>query len=159
MSPSGPQSDGTNAAPAAAAPQLDLADILAAVGDVAYDWRIGSDALAWSRNVTDVLLIRDVATISTGRGYAQLLEAENAQARFDAIVQSGRRDDGSGVAYQFNTPSVPNPAPPPSCGSRIPDAGSPDPMAGRTTPTNSFASSPSVSSTSAGSPTSPAMTA
>ena len=48
-----------------------------------------------------MLLIRDIAAVSTGRGYAQLLEAENAQARFDAVMQSDKRDDGHGVPYQI----------------------------------------------------------
>lgn len=80
---------------------LDAAQILASVGEVAYDWHLDTDALLWSRNAKDVLLIRDMAAISTGRGYAQLIEAENAQARFDAVTQSDKRDDGKGVAYQI----------------------------------------------------------
>jgi diguanylate cyclase (GGDEF)-like protein len=80
---------------------LDAAQILASVGEVAYDWRLDTDALLWSGNAKDVLLIRDMAAVSTGRGYAQLLEAENAQARFDAVMQSERRDDGHGVPYQI----------------------------------------------------------
>jgi len=80
---------------------LDAAQILASVGEVAYDWHIDTDALLWSGNAGDVLLIRDMAAIGTGRGYAQLLDAENAQARFDAVMQSDKRDDGQGVPYQI----------------------------------------------------------
>ena len=80
---------------------LDAAQILASVGEVAYDWRLDTDALLWSANAKDVLLIDDMAAVSTGRGYAQLLEAENAQARFDAVMQSDKRDDGHGVPYQI----------------------------------------------------------
>lgn len=80
---------------------LDAAEILASVGEVAYDWHLDTDALLWSGNAKDVLLIRDMAAVATGRGYAQLLEAENAQARFDAVMQSDKRDDGKGVAYQI----------------------------------------------------------
>ena len=89
---------------------FDAAQILASVGEVAYDWRIDSDVLLWGTNVTDVLLVRDVATISTGRAYAQYLEAENAQARFDAVMQSEKRDDGHGVAYQIQYCVRPDPA-------------------------------------------------
>ena len=85
----------------ATAPALDAAEILASVGEVAYDWHLDTDALLWSGNAKDVLLIRDMAAVATGRGYAQLLEAENAQARFDAVMQSDKRDDGKGVAYQI----------------------------------------------------------
>ena len=95
-------------APAARTP--DTAQILASIGEVAYDWRIDSDILLWGGNVTDVLLIRDVEAISTGRGYAQVLDAENAQARYDAVMQSGKHDDGRGVAYQIQYCVRPDPA-------------------------------------------------
>jgi diguanylate cyclase (GGDEF)-like protein len=87
----------------------DVAQILVSIGEVAYDWRIDSDALIWGANVTDVLLIRDLEAISSGRGYAQLLEAENAQARFDAVMQSDKRDEGCGVGYQIQYCVRPDP--------------------------------------------------
>jgi diguanylate cyclase (GGDEF)-like protein len=80
---------------------LDAAEILTSVGEVAYDWHLDTDTLLWSGNAGDVLLIRDMDTVSSGRGYAQLIESENAQARFDAVMQSDKRDDGKGVAYQI----------------------------------------------------------
>ena len=111
---------------------LDAAQILASVGEVAYDWRLDTDALLWSANAKDVLLIDDMAAVSTGRGYAQLLEAENAQARFDAVMQSDKRDDGHGVPYQIQYRHSARPqfgyA---SCGSRITAAGLPAQMGDR----------------------------
>jgi diguanylate cyclase (GGDEF)-like protein len=92
------------------APPLDTAKILTSVGEVAYEWRLDSDVLVWGANAADVLLIRDIAGASTGRGYAQLLDAENAQARFDAVMQSDKRDDGHGVAYQIQYCIRPDPA-------------------------------------------------
>jgi diguanylate cyclase (GGDEF)-like protein len=110
---SGPRRSSAIAADAkthsAATPPLDTAQILASVGEVAYDWNISTDALRWSPNVTDVLLVGNAETISTGRDYAQLLEAENAQARFDAVMQSDKRDDGQGVPYQIQYRIRPNP--------------------------------------------------
>ena len=88
---------------------IDAAEILNSVGEVAYDWRIDSDALHWGANAAAVLLIPDIAAISTGRAYAQVLEAENAQARFDAVMQSDKRDDGRGVAYQIQYCIRPDP--------------------------------------------------
>jgi diguanylate cyclase (GGDEF)-like protein len=88
----------------------DAAQILASIGEVAYEWRIDSDALAWGANVTDVLLIRDRASIASGRAYAQFLEAENAQARFDVVVKSDKRDEGLGVGYQIQYCIRPDPA-------------------------------------------------
>ena len=54
---------------------LNTAQILASVGEVAYDWHIDTDILAWSPNVTDVLLVGSAESVSTGRDYAQLIEA------------------------------------------------------------------------------------
>ena len=48
-----------------------------------------------------MLLVRDIGTIGSGRGYAQLLEPDNAQAPFDAIVKSAQRDEGQGVTYRI----------------------------------------------------------
>jgi diguanylate cyclase (GGDEF)-like protein len=92
--------------PAAA---FDAAPILAAVGEAAYDWRIDTDALSWSGNIGDVLLVRDATAISTGRGYTQILEADNTQARHDAVTQSGKHDEGHGVAYQIQYGIRPEP--------------------------------------------------
>jgi diguanylate cyclase (GGDEF)-like protein len=88
----------------------DTAQIIASVGEVAYDWSIDTDALSWSANAADVLLIPDVAAISSGRAYAQMLDADNAQARFDVVTQSDKRDDGHGVAYQTQYGVRPDPA-------------------------------------------------
>jgi diguanylate cyclase (GGDEF)-like protein len=97
-------------APSRDAAPLDAAAILASVGEVAYDWHIDTDVLSWSANAAGVLLIRDVAAISSGRAYAQLLDADNAQARFDVVTQSDKRDDGNGVAYQIQYVIRPDPS-------------------------------------------------
>ncbi len=98
----------------AATPQtnadLNTSQILDSVGEVAYDWRIDTDILLWSNNAAEVLLIRDIAAVSTGRAFAQLMEAENAQARYDVVTQSGKRDDGHGVAYRIQYCIRPDPA-------------------------------------------------
>lgn len=88
---------------------LDVAPILASVGEAAYDWHVDTDALIWSANVKDVLLVRDLETISTGSGYAQLLDTDNAHARFDTIMQSAKHDDGRGVPYQIQYSIRPDP--------------------------------------------------
>jgi len=88
-------------APTTTPSTIDAAQILASVGEVPYAWHIASDALSWGVNAASVLLISDIASISTGCGYAHYLEPENAQARFDAVTRSGRRDEGQGVGYQI----------------------------------------------------------
>jgi diguanylate cyclase (GGDEF)-like protein len=89
---------------------LDAATIFASVGEVPYDWRIDSDELVWGANAADVLLIRNLDAIATGRAFAQFLQAENAQSRFDVVMNSQTRDDGHGVAYQVQYCIRPDPA-------------------------------------------------
>ncbi len=97
-------------APDRAGGTIDVAQILAAVGEAGYDWHIDSDALLWSANAAAVLLVRNPEALSSGRAYAELLDAENAQARFDAVMQSDKRDDGSGVSYQIQYRIRPDPS-------------------------------------------------
>jgi diguanylate cyclase (GGDEF)-like protein len=89
---------------------FDTAQILASVGEVAYEWHIDTDVLRWSPNVEDVLLVRSAESVATGRDYAQLLEVENVQARFEAVMHSDRSDDGHGVSYQIQYSIRPDPA-------------------------------------------------
>ena len=88
----------------------DAAQILRSIGDVAYDWHIASDALWWGDNAADVLLIGDRSVIASGAGFAKFLDADNTQARFDAVTKSGKRDNGHGVAYQIQYCIRPDPA-------------------------------------------------
>ncbi len=96
-----PDSARPGAANPTAAPSLDTASILASVGDLAYQWRIDSDTLAWGANVAAVLPVSDGSAITSGRLYARLLDRDNTHTRFDAIVNSGLRDDGKGVPYRL----------------------------------------------------------
>ncbi len=95
--------------PSAKAAALDAAEILASIGEAFYLWDIGSDRLTWSANVGDVLLVPDVEAISTGRGYAQILDPENHQSRLDAVTASDQRDEGAGVGYRIQCCIRPDP--------------------------------------------------
>jgi diguanylate cyclase (GGDEF)-like protein len=97
----------TAAAPKPVA-RLNAGEILASVGEALYRWDIESDALVWSANVGDVLQVRDFRTISTGRTFAQLLEADNVEARFEAVIGSDERDEGRGVGYRIEYGIRPN---------------------------------------------------
>jgi len=90
--------------------RLEAAEILASVGEALYRWDIASDVLVWSGNARDVLLVGDSERIATGRAYAQLLEADHAQARFDAVMRAERADDGRGVPYCIQYCLRPDPA-------------------------------------------------
>jgi diguanylate cyclase (GGDEF)-like protein len=87
----------------------DAALILRSIGEIAYEWHIPGDALWWGENAADVLLIRDRTAIASGGGFAKFLDAENAQARYDAVTKSDKRDDGHGVAYQIQYCIRPDP--------------------------------------------------
>jgi diguanylate cyclase (GGDEF)-like protein len=89
-----PLSDAPGIAPS------ETAGVLASIGEAAYRWDIGNDELAWSANVGSVLAV-DRATIATGRLYAAVLDRDNMQTRFDAVMHSVQRDDGRGVPYQI----------------------------------------------------------
>jgi diguanylate cyclase (GGDEF)-like protein len=78
----------------------DVAAIMASVGETPYQWSIESDVLVWGANAAQVLKVSDPAAISSGRGYAKLMAADSATSRFDAVMKSAARDDGSGVPYQ-----------------------------------------------------------
>jgi len=79
---------------------MDYAAIMQAAGEAAYEWRIDTDALTWSAGAARLLGLRDLSSITTGRGFAKLLDPCNTQTRFDAVANSGTTDKGEGVPYQ-----------------------------------------------------------
>ncbi len=85
----------------APATALDPAAILVSIGEVPYDWEIETDRLLWGANATEVLTVDDPDAIATGRAYAQLLESDGGQPRFDAVMRSSAQDEGAGVVYQL----------------------------------------------------------
>jgi len=112
LSSGGPQKSYPELRPAegaGSARSLDAAEIAASVGEAFYEWDIAADALVWSPNAREVLSIGDIAVVSTGRGFAQLLEAGGGKTRFDAVMQAGQRDDGRGVGYQIQYALRPDP--------------------------------------------------
>ena len=92
-----------------AATPFNAADILASVGEAAYVWDIGSDHLVWGSNAGEVLRA-DAAKISSGRSYAQLIDADSGTSRFDAVLQANERDQGHGVFYRTEYCIRPDPA-------------------------------------------------
>lgn len=75
-------------------------DILSSIGLVPYDWRIDTDTLTWGANAGEVLHVKDMERIATGRGYAGLLDPKNTSTRYDAVMQTAGRDSGAGIPYQ-----------------------------------------------------------
>ena len=77
----------------------DAAEILASVGEAAYEWRLDSDELVWSDNAAAVLGAD--ALPGSGRAFAQSVEAASGQSRFEAVTASAQPDTGAGVAYRI----------------------------------------------------------
>ena len=76
---------------------FDVAEILGSIGDVAYEWRLDTDALTWSANAAAIFGTADIAS---GKAYARQIEAADGQSRIDAVQNPNLRDAGEGVAYQ-----------------------------------------------------------
>ena len=89
--------------------RLDAGETLASVGEALYRQDIQSDALTWSANAGEVLSIANREAIATGRAFAQFLDADNLQARFDAVMRSEQRDEGRGVGYRIQYCIRPDP--------------------------------------------------
>ena len=77
----------------------DAAEILNSVGEVAYAWRLDTDALTWSGNVAAVLGI-EPAEVASGRAFAKRVEADAGQSRAEAVVADAASTT-SGARYQI----------------------------------------------------------
>jgi len=88
----------SDSAPALA---LNADKILTSAGEAAYSWDIGSDYLTWSAGAREVLRIADTAKITSGRAYAQLIDGDGSESRFDAVLRAKERDLGQGVFYRI----------------------------------------------------------
>jgi len=80
---------------------IDPGAIMSSVGEVAYEWRLDTDTIAWGTNVGAVLPIRDAAAIASGRGFAQWVESNSGLSRADVVQRSTHRDQGTGVPYEL----------------------------------------------------------
>ncbi|HVV61739.1 MAG TPA: bifunctional diguanylate cyclase/phosphodiesterase [Pseudolabrys sp.] len=78
----------------------DTTEILQSIGEAAYEWRIDTDAIAWSPNAGQVLGVADATVIATGRAFAKLVDAKGGVSRFDAVCKAGATDEGAGVPFQ-----------------------------------------------------------
>jgi hypothetical protein len=75
----------------------DSAEVLSAIGDVAYEWRLDTDALIWSGTAASVLGLADICDIDSVLSFAQKVDADYGQSRVDAITQSKLRDNKGGI--------------------------------------------------------------
>src|SRR5262249_1352615 len=87
-------------APSAGSP-IHPPQIFPSVPEVADQWVLDTDVIAWGPNAGDVLSIRDPAVIATGRGFAALVDPNSGLSRSEAVTRSIDRDQGSGVPYEL----------------------------------------------------------
>jgi diguanylate cyclase (GGDEF)-like protein len=78
----------------------DAAAIVASIGEVAYEWRIDTDALSWSANAAAVLGVAPAA-IASGRAFAQHVEADAEQSRADVVAAEHPTPGAAGMPYQL----------------------------------------------------------
>jgi diguanylate cyclase (GGDEF)-like protein len=88
---------------------LDRDAILVSAGIVPYEWNVATDALVWGGNAADVLEVPKPALIATGTAYARLVDPQDGRTRFDAVMNSGMKDDGGGVPYEVQYALRPTP--------------------------------------------------
>lgn len=74
--------------------------LLSSIGEVAYSWDIGSDALSWGPNAAEVLGPVPTAVLERGLAFAGLVEPGSGRSRYDAIFSSGGQDLGDGAIYR-----------------------------------------------------------
>ncbi len=84
----------------ASASTLDPSAIIASVGEVVYEWDLITDRLLWGESLNEALSSFAGVDLSTGMAFAERLSSESTTSRYDAIVKSGREDEGAGVHYQ-----------------------------------------------------------
>ena len=79
--------------------------ILAAVGEVVYDWSIPDDTIAWGKNVTEVLGVASLDRIATGEAFGDFLDPDHPESRHEAVLGAGGGKE-SGV-YRIEYPFHP----------------------------------------------------
>ncbi|QGM44645.1 putative bifunctional diguanylate cyclase/phosphodiesterase [Methylocystis heyeri] len=84
------------------APSPDTNAIVNSIGDLVYEWDLVSDRLVWGENLARTLGPLAESDLSSGMAYAQMLSPESTTSRYDAVVKSGRMDEGEGVPYQVD---------------------------------------------------------
>ncbi|MFV0279738.1 MAG: EAL domain-containing protein [Rhodoblastus sp.] len=88
------------AMPAASGAEPDPRSILVSIGEVVYDWDVVSDRLTWGPNALDVLGVKNLDQISSGRAFGEFVTSDSLASRYAAIAGSSETDEGAGVAYR-----------------------------------------------------------
>jgi diguanylate cyclase (GGDEF)-like protein len=84
--------EGSASHDAAYSAELDARATLARLRAVIYDWDIASDRLVWGANASETLAGLSAAALATGAGYAEMVSANSASSRFQAIQAAASED-------------------------------------------------------------------
>ncbi|MEM6665169.1 MAG: bifunctional diguanylate cyclase/phosphodiesterase [Pseudomonadota bacterium] len=115
--PEAPQPVATSNAPSSIRPtgiEAEAAAILQSIGEVIYAWDVASGAMNWAGCVDSVLGV-EPAKLNTNTAFAGHLHGENLVSRYDAVMASADKDNGSGVFYQVQYGFTPDPTDPDNC--------------------------------------------
>ncbi|ABE37546.1 diguanylate cyclase/phosphodiesterase [Rhodopseudomonas palustris BisB5] len=93
-----PASDHASAPPRSVGP--DPSAILAALGQAAFVWDLATDAIIWTGRASDLFQDIPAETLSTGAGYASLLEPSRA-IRADALLNGAAAAGENCVPYRI----------------------------------------------------------
>ena len=74
---------------------------LEAANSCAYHWKIGDDSISWTANASSLLGVGTMEAIASGRAFAGLLDPGNVTSRFETVMRSANRDQGSGVPFRI----------------------------------------------------------
>ncbi|MCA0432068.1 MAG: bifunctional diguanylate cyclase/phosphodiesterase [Proteobacteria bacterium] len=77
-----------------------LAQAIAAAGEAAYHWSIGTDTLTWSGNAASILH-RAITDMDTGRKFAGLLDSDNLTSRFDTVMNAAAEASAESVPFRI----------------------------------------------------------
>jgi diguanylate cyclase (GGDEF)-like protein len=77
-----------------------IADILASIGEVPYEWDIRNDLVAVGRDCGAIRSSGDRASSALAPATVTLLCNGHAQSRRDVVLRSAQRDGGEGVFYR-----------------------------------------------------------
>jgi len=86
----------------AAARRPSLRNVLAAVGEVVYEWSIPDDTIAWGENAGEVLGVAP-GRIGSGAAFGEFLDPEHPDSRHAAVHKASAESDGGyRIEYPFH---------------------------------------------------------
>ncbi|MEC9367691.1 MAG: hypothetical protein VX871_03265, partial [Pseudomonadota bacterium] len=78
---------------------FDILSVLSSANESCYIWSMTTDDMVWAGNALEILKSPNPADLAKGRSYQLLLEAEFAEARFQALADAASSDMGEGGPY------------------------------------------------------------